>query len=303
MNIELTAGEVMKNLIITKKEVDEYTGLHKTDFKIKSLDTFADSVVKYYTTDSTTGYTLPWQRTHEDFLIRKGELTIVQGVSGHGKSMWLNQVALYLLKQTKVLIASFEMRPEITVTRMILQTGNSHPTEKYIREFCAKYGEQLFIYDQEGLTESVDIFSTLAYGAEVEKIDCFVIDSLMKVSDVPEDDYDKQKKFIDQLVTLCRDLQIHVFLVCHTRKTDEYEPPNAQNIMGSSHIRNLSDNIVCVYRNKAKERDIIIENVDPESLKFKPDCMVYVQKQRNFPSEPMWNFWFDKLTLRYRNQI
>ncbi len=44
-------------------------------------------------------------------------------------------------------------------------------------------------------------------------------------------------------------------MVAHTRKLkDESEIPDATNIMGSSHIRNLCDNIICVWRNRYKEK-------------------------------------------------
>ena len=94
-------------------------------------------------------------------------------------------------------------------------------------------------------------FAMLSYGKYVLDIDIFIIDSLMKISDVAEDNYEQQKVFIDRLASYCRDLDIHVFLVCHTRKmSDEHQRPDATNIMGSSHIRNLSDNIVLCFRDR-----------------------------------------------------
>jgi predicted glycosyltransferase involved in capsule biosynthesis len=67
------------------------------------------------------------------------------------------------------------------------------------------------------------MFATLLYGKEILGIDVFCIDSLMKIGNISEDDYNGQKKFVDKLATYCRDLNIHVFLICHTRKmADEY---------------------------------------------------------------------------------
>lgn len=295
-----TIGEIVEQLTITKNDVDAW-GEHKTDFKIKNTQSFSEDVVKYYREEISSGYPLPFRKTEETFRVRKGELTIITGVSGHGKSMWLSQVILYLTKMTKCLIASMEMRPVITIARMINQTGNNNPTDIYIKDFCEKKKDSLYIYDQTGSTSADDIFSTIMWGKEVEDINIFVVDSLMKIDSVSEVDMDAQKKFVDRLAVLCRDLNVHIFLVCHTKKLmDETMMPDATNILGSSHIRNLADNIICVWRNRAKERDREAQKLTEEQERMIPDCKVVVQKQRNFPAEPTYNFWFDDSHLKYK---
>ncbi len=77
----------------------------------------------------------------------------------------------------------------------------------------------------------------------------------MKLDDVTEESLDGQKRLTNSLAVIARDLQVSIFLVAHTRKLkDESEIPDATNIMGSSHIRNLCDNIICVWRNRYKEK-------------------------------------------------
>jgi twinkle protein len=299
---ERTTGEILDQLTVTKSEIDEYTGERLTDFKVKGSDSYVDEVVEYLFHEQDSGYAMPFSRLDDQFRIRTGELTIVQGISGHGKSMWLNQVVLYLTKMTKCLIASFEMRPAITLSRMIIQSGNSKPTEQYVKDFCEEKKNKLYIYDQSGVTESEDIFSCIIWAKEVEGIDIFVVDSLMKVSDVSEDDFESQKKFVDQLAVLSRDLKVHIFLVAHTRKVDEMMKPDPEKIMGSSHIRNLSDNVICIYRNRPKEFQIKEKGKTKDEMKLVPDAYMIVQKQRNFPAEPQLNLWFNELQLRYREK-
>jgi replicative DNA helicase len=178
---------------------------------------------------------------------------------------------------------------------------STDPTEDYIRKFCGRAADKLWIYDQTGSTTTEDMIATLYYGKHVLGVEVFVIDSLMKMSDISEDNYEKQKLFIDRLATSCRDLNIHIFLVAHTRKmADETIAPDATHILGSSHIRNLCDNILCVYRCKKKERDIENGDKTAEELKGVPDCVVYLQKQRNYPVEGSWGFYFDNKGLRYK---
>ena len=301
---EMTADEVLEQLIITKEQVDEATG--KTipqDFKIKSSLGYYDQLKKYYEEEKGSGYALPWQKTDGDFSVRLGELTIFQGVSGHGKSMMLSQIFLYLMNYTKVLIASMEMKPVLSLERMITQRLQSNqPTLGYVKEFCEKYNDKLFIYDQQGVTSEEDMFATLAYGRHILGVDVFCIDSLMKIGNIDQEDYNSQKRFVDKLATYCRDLHIHVFLVCHTKKMgSEYEKPDATHIMGSSTLRNLADNVLLCWRNR-ELGEMIEEGKCPEDRKYEPTALLSVQKQRNHTYEGTFGLYFDQKSLTYKEK-
>ena len=301
---EMTVGQIVNQLIITKEQVDEATGkIVPADYKIKSSQGYYEQLQKYYAEEKGAGYSLPWAKTDGHFAVRLGELTILQGVSGHGKSMMVSQIFLYLMHYTKVLIASMEMKPVLTLDRMITQRlGSNQPTQDYIKQFCKDYNEKLYIYDQQGVTTEDDMFATLLYGKEILGIDVFCIDSLMKIGNISEDDYNGQKKFTDKLAAHCRDLNIHVFLVCHTRKmSDEYQRPDATNILGSSHIRNLSDNILLCWRNREIE-DLKFANNCPVERENEPTAYLTVQKQRNFTFEGTFGLWFDEKSLTYKER-
>ena len=298
-------GEALDRLTVSKETITQYFNNEygSSEFLVKDTSVFADDVVKYFSEEISSGKSLGFVKSEQDFRVRPSELTVVTGVSSHGKSLWLSQVVLSLMgQQTKCLIASLEMRAVLTLSRMVQQSLKStDPTEDYIRKFCGRAADKLWIYDQTGSTTTEDMIATLYYGKHVLGVDVFVIDSLMKMSDISEDNYEKQKLFIDRLATSCRDLNIHIFLVAHTRKmADETIAPDATHILGSSHIRNLTDNILCVYRCKKKERDIENGDKTAEELKGVPDCVVYLQKQRNYPVEGSWGFYFDNKGLRYK---
>ena len=300
----MNIGEVIDRLTVSQAAVQEFynDGYGQAEFKVKSTDLFSDDLVKYFGEEIHAGKSLGWSKTEEKFRIRHSELTILTGVSGHGKSMWLSQVILSLLKQkTKCLIASLEMRPVLTLSRMITQAlGSPEPTDEYIRKFCDR-AKDLYIYDQMGVTTSKDIYATLYYAKHVLGVSVVVIDSLMKISDISEESLEAQKLFTDRLAVISRDLELSIFLVAHTRKMkSEDEIPDATNIMGSSHIRNLCDNIICVWRNRAKEKLVEEGKTPPEELRIIPDCKVFIQKQRNAQWEGNFNFYFDGKGLRYK---
>lgn len=301
----MNLDQVMDKLTVSKQAINDYynAGYGTSEFMVKDTSIFTEDVVRYFSEEIHSGKSLGWVKTEDDFRIRPAELTVVTGVSGHGKSMWLSQVVLSLMSQnTKCLISSLEMRPVLTIARMCQQTLKStDPTPEFIIKFCTRASEKLYLYDQTGSTTSDDMIATMYYGKHILGVEVFVIDSLMKMSDISEDNYEKQKLFIDRLATACRDLNVHLFLVAHTRKmADETVAPDATHILGSSHIRNLCENILCVYRCKKKEFDIESGAKTAEELKGVPDCVVYLQKQRNYPVETSWGFYFDKKGLRYK---
>lgn len=299
----MNIGEVIDKLTVSQSTVQEFynEGYGHAEFKVKSTDIFADDLVRYFGEEIHSGKSLGWIKTEDKFRVRN-ELNILTGVSGHGKSMWLSQVILSMMKQnTKCLIASLEMRPVLTLARMVTQAlGSPEPTDEYIYKFCERAKDKLYIYDQHQQTTSQDMIATLYYGKHILGVEVFVIDSLMKMSDISEESLEAQKLFVDKLAVTVRDLNIAVFLVAHTRKMkSEEEIPDATNIMGSSHIRNLCDNIICVWRNRSKERLKEEGKVSDAELKIIPDCKVFVQKQRNAQWEGNFNFYFDQKGLRY----
>jgi twinkle protein len=297
-------GEVIDKLTVSQSTVQQFynEGYSNAEFKVKGTDIFADDLVKYFSEEVHSGKSLGWVKTEDKFRVRN-ELNILTGVSGHGKSLWLSQVILSMMKQgTKCLLASLEMRPILSLARLTTQAlGSPEPTEDYIRKFCERAKDKLYIYDQHQQTTSQDMIATLYYGKHILGVEVFVIDSLMKMSDISEESLEAQKMFVDKLAVTVRDLNIAVFLVAHTRKMkSEEEIPDATNIMGSSHIRNLCDNIICVWRNRSKERLIEEGKTSEADLKIIPDCKVFVQKQRNAQWEGSFNFWFDQKGLKYK---
>ena len=302
----MNIGEVIDKLTVSQSTVQEFynEGYGHAEFKVKSTDIFADDLVKYFSEEVHSGKSLGWVKTEDKFRVRSSELTILTGVSGHGKSMWLSQVVLSMMKQnTKCLIASLEMRPVLTLARMVTQAlGSPEPTDDYIRKFCDRAKDKLYIYDQTGVTTSKDMVATLYYGKHILGVEVFVIDSLVKLDDVSEESLDAQRQVTNTLAVIARDLEISIFLVAHSRKLkSEQDIPDATNIMGSSHIRNLCDNIICVWRNREKEKLIEVGKTPEAELKIIPDAKVFVQKQRNAQWEGSFNFWFDQKGLKYKD--
>ena len=301
---EPNINEMMSQLTITKDTLQK-GGYYEeeTDFKVKSTDTLLPDVINYFKEEKGAGFSLGLQKTDQDynFLIRKGEVTILTGSSGFGKTTFLSQVLLNLMDYTNVLVASMEMKPVLQIAKMIQQTGLSNPTTQGIEEFCDKYKDKLWLFNAQGTTTENDLVASLNYGKHILNVDVFVIDSLMKVDSIAEDDYGSQKKFINKISCIARDLNIHVFIVAHTKKlSDDTVIPDASHILGSSHIRNLTDNILCLHRRKDIEKKIELKELEEGDNPC--TCYLMVQKQRNHSFEGTFGLWFNKESQRFKER-
>ena len=301
---EPNINEMMSQLTITKDTLQK-GGYYEeeTDFKVKSTDTLLPDVINYFKEEKGAGFSLGLQKTDQDynFLIRKGEVTILTGSSGSGKTTFLSQVLLNLMDYTNVLVASREMKPVLQIAKMIQQTGLSNPTTQGIEEFCDKYKDKLWLFNAQGTTTENDLVASLNYGKHILNVDVFVIDSLMKVDSIAEDDYGSQKKFINKISCIARDLNIHVFIVAHTKKlSDDTVIPDASHILGSSHIRNLTDNILCLHRRKDIEKKIELKELEEGDNPC--TCYLMVQKQRNHSFEGTFGLWFNKESQRFKER-
>jgi len=304
---EMTMGEVMDRLTVTTSQIDKYTGEPVQEFQIVSTKPLREQIHTFYKGGVRKGIPLGFHHTNEGFLIREHELTIISGQNGSGKTMWLSQVCLNLLEEGhKVLIASLEMHPMLTISRMITQRlKGPNPTPEYIDKFVDDMNDNLFIYKQEGVSTSKDMYAMLNY-AHLQDCKVVVIDSLMKMADINEENYDAQKRFVDRLTVIARQFPIHIFLVAHSKKLKEVnDQPTKNDVHGSNHIVNLCDNCITVWRNRIKEKKMEEDKLTDDEKRNIPDVKVFVQKQRNYigeNGEPTFNFYYDRKGMRYRDR-
>ena len=295
------ATQTLEDILITDKEISGYMSKrdNQEHLKIKRPSEYVDAVESYFSDDLTGGIELPFEKTHYDFKVRMGEITLVTGYSGHGKSAWLNYVMLHLLKREKTMIASFEMLPKATLGRMCQQTGEALPNDDYILDFLQQLESNLYLYDPEGSTSTKKVLEVIYYCAEKLGVKIMVIDSLMKCG-INEDDLNRQKKFLDDLAVASRDLDIHLFIVAHSRKTSsDYEHATKLDVAGSANITNMVDNVFSVHRNKAKE-EALLDNDFDNPVCDQPPCTVHLVKQRHGKGlEGRWAFDFKPDTFQY----
>jgi twinkle protein len=245
---------------------------------------------------TSRGDKLPWEKTHQQVGLRMGEVSLWAGVNGHGKSLVLGQVFLWLPFEIKVLIASLEMQPAATIERMVKQAlGSARPSRDYIAQFM-EAADNITLYDQIDTIQPNRILGMIHYAAQELGIKHFMIDSLVKCGISPED-YPKQKEFVDRLCWAAKTENIHIHLVHHMRKGNkESDTLDKFDVKGAGEITDLVDNVFIVQRNKTKEEKI--QNKAPVEH-LEPDEVIRVAKQRHGEWEGKIALYFHKEANRF----
>ena len=252
-----------------------------------------------------SGAKLPWSKTHDHLRFRGGEVTLWQGINGHGKSQLLGQATLGFASQgERVCVASFEMKPISTLKRMLRQFAmNDRPGEAAVGKLMDWAKDRYWLYDQLGTVRPEMVYAVIRYCADQLRIKHIVIDSLMKCVR-GEDDYNGQKDFVDMLTGLARDLDVHIHLVHHVRKGEnEDKVPGKFDGKGSGAISDQVDQVLTVWRNKKKERTVekllrAGQTVDEETKKS-PDAMLICDKNRHGEWEGSVALWYHPQSLQY----
>ncbi|MEE8128172.1 DnaB-like helicase C-terminal domain-containing protein [Candidatus Vondammii sp. HM_W22] len=280
----------MKKLTSKDKDFIEFLGRQESQY-LMTKDTWRDGVIDIFSGNVVAlGDFLPWSKTHQAVRLRPGEVSVWAGINGHGKSMVTGQVALWLSRHSRVCIASLEMKPEATLTRMVRQASGLHnPSEECIRRFFAYETDKIWIYDQLDTVQVDRLIGMLHYSAQKLSVKHIFIDSLMKCG-IGTDDYNGQKDFVDRLCWVAKSENIHIHLIHHMRKGDkETHRPGKFDVRGASEIVDLVDNLFIVFRNKVKEEKIRQKKeVDSDD----PDTVLTVAKQRHGEWEGSIKLWF-----------
>lgn len=314
MSLEARAielDEARKARIIKSDSIDVEKYLHANDvtIQVKQATSFLDTLKESYLSNEKRNQILmPWTKTHGQFAFRDGEVTVYAGGNGGGKSLITGQIALHLVKQGQaVCIASFEMKPEKTLERMVRQFAGeyiddplTHDREAYITRLVNRMDKflsnKMYLYDQQGSTSPDKVIAMTRYCAMELGVKHIVIDSLMKCVK-GEDDFNGQKNFVDELTALARDHNVHIHLVHHIRKlVNEEQQPNKHDLKGSGSISDQVDNVFLMWRNKKKEN---MRNRGEQIDETIPDAFLMCEKQRNGEHQEWLSLWYHAASQQF----
>ena len=197
-----------------------------------------------------------------------GSVTLLTGKRGEGKSTLMSQFLLDAIEEgNRVCAYSGELRADQFQYWADLQAAGSENIKEYYdagtkrtifyvdkpkrEQIHAWYGDNYWLYDNSVTTENEEISVLKIFELAAKRYDCkvFAIDNLMTVdyAGISERDfYQRQSKFVQQVVNFAKLHDAHVFLVAHPRKTDK--DITNDDISGSADITNRVDNVISLAR-------------------------------------------------------
>jgi twinkle protein len=280
----------LDNMALPKIDFEAYFKAQEGDKeKIKLVSEYIDELEDYLNKgDDIDGVQFHFQKTQGKFGFRSGEVTLWTGFNGHKKSMMLGYVCLksFIPANETVCIASFEMKPVQTISRIVTQFTSVHrPTDADYADFINYVGRRLYILDQMGGMTAKRLYGVIYYAAKELGVKHFVIDSMMRV--VPgEDDHNAQKDFIVKLCDIAIETDCHIHVVHHVKKGDEKNPPSRYDAKGSGAISDNVHNHISVWSNKL-------------GIDGMPDVILNIDKQRNGSWEGKVSLAFEPRHLQF----
>lgn len=246
------------------------------------------------------------------FEFHPGEYTAWTGWNGHGKSLFLDQVLLGLMRQgQRVVVFSGELTAVRHLKRVHKQaSGLDRPSPQYLRAIGAWLRDRMWIFDVVGSAQLARLLEVFSYAARRYGANHFVIDSLMML-DVPSDGpgaLSAQKVAAQKIAGFARGHGVHVHLVAHPRKgRDESHPPTKMDVAGSLDLINAADNVFAVFR---VQKDEAAPDPTDEAASAKwrdqqdaPDGRLVLSKNRHGDFQDYTQLlWFNKASQQYRTQ-
>ena len=244
--------------------------------RIKRAGAYKEKLLELLAGGGEVGIKTPWESLSGKFEFRESELTVWSGYKGHGKSLVISQVfERFITLGQKVFIISPEFPAHRVLHRMLIQSFGVHDQTKSLAiKWIDAVNDNLWIYDQQSSLKPNDVPALCRYAVERLGVNHILIDSLMKCGIAP-DDYARQKFLVDSIQQVAHRTKVHVHLVAHAKKSSggDEKIGGLHDVKGGSDIADMAENVIMVWRNKAKEMGG--SSIDA------PDCIVKIEAQRN----------------------
>jgi twinkle protein len=231
---------------------------------VNGVDDLHEEVVKLYREGFATVYNTGWASLDEYYKVRPGEMTIITGYTGHGKSEFLDALSinLALLHGWRFGVASLENLPyERQVIKLVekvsgkpfFQSGGERINEVELSEAEAFLEDHYHFINPEdvNIDSILDIGKTLIYRHGIKGL---IIDPYNELDHkrppgMTETEY--VSLFLSKVRRFARLNDIAVWVVAHPTKPDKdkiVKAPTVYDISGSANWANKADNALSVFR-------------------------------------------------------
>lgn len=191
-----------------------------------------------------------------------GELTVLSGLNASGKTSWLNCLALNVIQQGfKVGIWSGEMQDwrfqgwlnQMAAGKNYVRKKEGfenfyYTPSKVCEQIDAWVDNKLFLYNNSYGARWEQLFNDIKELVEKEGVQLIVLDNLaaLCIDGYESGTYANQTKFILDVKDYAKQKNIHVILVAHPRKQNDFL--RKESISGTADLTNIADNVFLIHR-------------------------------------------------------
>lgn len=191
-----------------------------------------------------------------------GELTVVSGLNASGKTSWLNCLALNVIQQGfKAGIWSGEMQDwrfqgwmnQMAAGKNYVRKKEGFENFYYTpQNICDKIDSwldgKLFLYNNSYGSKWEQLFNDIKELVDSEGVQLIVLDNLaaLCIDGYDSGTYANQTKFILDIKDYAKQKNIHVILVAHPRKQNDFL--RKESISGTADLTNIADNVFLIHR-------------------------------------------------------
>ena len=193
-----------------------------------------------------------------------GDVTVLSGLSGAGKSSWLDCVMLNVIQRGyKAACWSGELQDfrfqswmnQIAAGKNYVNKKEGYDNFYYApKKVCDKINTwldgKLFLYNNEYGNKFAQIFSDIKSCVEENGVQLLVLDNLvaLNLDTYDSDKYSQQTKFINDIKEYAKKANVHIIIVCHPRKEQSNTLLRKESISGTADLTNMCDNLIILHR-------------------------------------------------------
>jgi len=209
---------------------------------------------------------------------RRGEMTVITGPTGSGKTTFLSQISLDFAEQhVNTLWGSFEVKNTKLLHKMLHQFSRNPIVDKSMSELDALADRfedlPLHFLKFHGGSQIQEIVDAMEFAVYVHDVQHIILDNLQFMMESPGkgfDKYDMQDRAIETFRKFATTHNVHVSLVVHPRKEDEGIKLGINSIFGSAKATQEADNVLILQNDGRRKYIEVKKNRYDGSLGFFP---------------------------------
>lgn len=251
-----------------------------------------------------------------------GEVTLLSGNNGSGKSSWMDCVMLNAIERGyKVAVWSGEL-PPAKMKEWVYQVAagcqyttrntnyeNVYDVDKVAANKIDRWLDgKLFLFNNDYGNRWLQILSDIEEISDKGNVKLIVLDNLMalNIDDKQGDKNDKQKQFILDVVDLAKKKNVHIIIVAHPNKTAFNTLLRKESISGTSDLTNAVQRVLILHRvnEDFRKRSVDFFGKEKASRYFGYSNVLEVCKDRSFGVQDfLFGMYYEPQTKRFKNSL